>query len=205
MPTCIAPTLRDRKREETHRALARAAYAIVREAGVDAVTAEAVAERAGVSRRTFFNYFPSVEQVLTASIAEFFAAVSVRLEARPADEPVLDGVLAVIDDPLDLDLVERLGVLAAAGQDSAHARALVITEMHAWLDWFEGWLRGRLGPDASDLYVATLASSVMGAGEAAIRTWAADVARGAASPVPRFHDYLARAVGYLRTGLLQAH
>lgn len=82
-PSCVVPTLRDRKREETRRAIAGAAYAIVRDAGVAAVTADAVAERAGVSRRTFFNYFPSVESVLTASVTDFFAALSERLDQRP--------------------------------------------------------------------------------------------------------------------------
>ena len=67
--------------------------------------------------------------------------------------------LAVVTDPGDGDLVERIGVLAAAGEASPHARGLILVELHAWLDWLEGWLRRRLGPDATDLYVATLAST----------------------------------------------
>ena len=62
----------------------------MRDAGFEGLTAEAVADRAGVSRRTFFNYFPSVDSVLTASVTEFFASVGERLDARPVDEDVLD-------------------------------------------------------------------------------------------------------------------
>lgn len=171
-PTCVTTSLRDRKRERTRHDLALAAYQIVRDEGVDAVTAEAVADRAGVSRRTFFNYFPSVESVLTASVAEFFASLSRRLEARPAGEPVRDSLLSVVDDPSDLELVQRIGALAAAGEASPHAKGLILAELHAWLDWFEAWLRERLGPGPTELEVATLASTVVGAGEAALRVWA---------------------------------
>jgi AcrR family transcriptional regulator len=200
MPACLPTTLRERKREETARALARAAYAIVREEGVDAVTADAVAERAGVSRRTFFNYFPSVESVLTASVAELLDAAATRLEARPAGEDVVASVLAVVDDPVDLDLVERLGVLAEAGESNAHARTLMVGELHAWLDWFEGWLRVRLGPGATDLQVATLAATLMAAAEAAMRVWARGATAGSTTG-PTFHEVLADALGHLRPAL----
>ncbi len=200
IPSCLPTTLRERKREETARALARAAYGIVREQGVDAVTADAVAERAGVSRRTFFNYFPSVESVLTASVAELLGAAAARLERRPAGEDVVTSVLAVVDDPVDLDLVERLGVLAEAGQESPHARALMVGELHEWLDWFEGWLRGRLGEGPSDLQVATLAATLMAAAEAAMRVWARDAAGGSTGG-PTFHEVLGDALGHLRPAL----
>ena len=149
----------------------QAAYSLVRDVGFEGLTAEAVADRAGVSRRTFFNYFPSVESVLTASVTEFFASVGARLEARPLDEDVLDSALAVVTDPGDTDLLERIGVLAAAGEASPHARGLILVALHAWVDWLEGWLRRRLGADATDVYVATLASGLVGASEAAFRVW----------------------------------
>ena len=101
-------SLRTRKREDTRRSLTEAAYALVRDSGFEGLTAEAVADRAGVSRRTFFNYFPSVESVLTASVAEFFSLIGACLEARPRDEDVLDSALAVITDPGDDTLVERI-------------------------------------------------------------------------------------------------
>ncbi len=199
-PTCVIPSLRDRKREQTRRAIAAAAYAIVRDEGVDAVTAEAVADRAGVSRRTFFNYFPSVESVLTASVSDFFAALSARLEERPVNEDVLVSVLAVVDDPGDLSLVERIGVLATAGETSPHAKGLILAEFHTWLDWFEAWLRERIGPGPTDLHVATLAAAILGCGEAAIRVWSKSVVAG--EQPPAFHVVLAESLGHLRSGLL---
>ncbi|MBM6405355.1 TetR family transcriptional regulator [Phycicoccus sp. CSK15P-2] len=201
-PTYVVTSLRDRKREETRHALVHAAYTIVRDGGVGDVTAEAVADRAGVSRRTFFNYFPSVESVITASVAEFFASLSDRLGERPEDEPVEVSLRAVVADPSDLDLVERVGVLAAAGEASPHAKGLILGELHAWLDWFEGWLRVRLGPDASELYVATVASALVGAGEAALRVWARHAVAGSEAPVPSFHAAFCETVRILGHPLL---
>ncbi len=196
-PTTTSPAgsgLRASKRERTARDLAEAAYAVVRDVGFDAVTADAVADRAGVSRRTFFNYYPSVESVFTASVAAFFDSVGERLDARPADEDVLDSAVAVITDPGDVELLQRIGVLSAAGESSPHARGLILVEAHAWLDWLEEWLRRRLPPGTDALLVATYAATMLGAAEAAFRVWAT-------SPTGELSVTVARALTHLRTGL----
>ncbi len=114
----------------------------------------------------------------------------------------MDSALAVITDPGDDTLVERIAVLAAAGDASPHARGLILVEMHTWLDWLEGWLRGRLPEGSSDLLVATYASTLAAAAEASFRVWARSV--GTAAPhdhVPSVQDNLAATIAQLRVGL----
>jgi len=67
MTLCTWPptSLRDRKRDRTHADLARAAFALARERGLDGFTIDEAAERAGVSRRTFFNHFQSKEEAVS--------------------------------------------------------------------------------------------------------------------------------------------
>ncbi|MFI2208453.1 TetR/AcrR family transcriptional regulator [Streptomyces sp. NPDC020141] len=65
-PGAQAPPLglRERKRRHTHRLLAATALRLVAERGLDRVTVEDISGAAGLSARTFFNYFGSKEDAL---------------------------------------------------------------------------------------------------------------------------------------------
>jgi AcrR family transcriptional regulator len=56
--------LRERKRAATRLAIAEAARLLTARRGVNGFTVEEVCERAGISRRTFFNYFPTKEDAI---------------------------------------------------------------------------------------------------------------------------------------------
>ncbi|GAA3022066.1 TetR family transcriptional regulator [Gordonia defluvii] len=56
--------VRDRKRAETLRRIHDAAAELTKRDGLAEATVSAIAERAGVSRRTFFNYFDSKEDAV---------------------------------------------------------------------------------------------------------------------------------------------
>nr|WP_245534372.1 TetR/AcrR family transcriptional regulator [Xylanimonas cellulosilytica] len=57
-------SVRERKKRERRRALIDAAQALVRERGLDGVTVEEISAAAGVSTRTFFNYFASKDDAV---------------------------------------------------------------------------------------------------------------------------------------------
>jgi len=60
--------LRERKKKETRHAIHLAALRLVSEQGLGNVSSDDIAVAAGVSPRTFFNYFPTKETALTGSI-----------------------------------------------------------------------------------------------------------------------------------------
>ena len=74
-----SPGLRERKREETLARLTDAAVRLFVKRGFDAVTLDDIAEAAGISRRTFFHYFESKEDLafawLDKSVEDIVAAV----------------------------------------------------------------------------------------------------------------------------------
>ncbi|TYB49012.1 TetR/AcrR family transcriptional regulator [Actinomadura chibensis] len=78
--------LRERKKEATRRALHAAAMRLTAEHGLDDVTVEAIADAAGVSRRTFSNYFGGKEEALLYGAERRMAALLAAFESRPADE-----------------------------------------------------------------------------------------------------------------------
>ncbi|MVZ99190.1 TetR family transcriptional regulator [Actinomadura sp. LD22] len=79
--------LRERKKEATRTALHEAAMRLAVEHGLDAVTVEAIADAAGVSRRTFSNYFDGKEDALLYGDEQRMRALLDRFAARPPDEP----------------------------------------------------------------------------------------------------------------------
>lgn len=64
MHDCCENGLRERKKAATRLAIEQAAVTIACEHGYDAVTVEAIASEAGVSLRTFFNYFPAKDSAI---------------------------------------------------------------------------------------------------------------------------------------------
>src|SRR5690606_21474884 len=62
------PGLRERKKDETRRALREAALRLALEHGPDQVRVDDIAAAAGVSTRTYNNYFSSREQAIVAAV-----------------------------------------------------------------------------------------------------------------------------------------
>jgi AcrR family transcriptional regulator len=84
-----APGLRQRKRQQTRERLTRAAMALFLERGFEATTLDDIAAAADVSRRSFFHYFASKEDVVFAWHEESTAALIAAVAARPASESML--------------------------------------------------------------------------------------------------------------------
>ena len=56
--------LRERRKERVRADMVSAAFGLFSERGFERTTVDAIAERAGVSRRTYFRYFPTKEAVV---------------------------------------------------------------------------------------------------------------------------------------------
>lgn len=84
-------SLREQKRLETHARIEDAATKLVDERGFAAVTIEEICEAAGISRRTFFNYFDSKDTAVLGSPGSEF---SVQQREQFLNEPA-DTILAL--------------------------------------------------------------------------------------------------------------
>jgi AcrR family transcriptional regulator len=102
--TTTQPGLRERKKDATRKALREAALRLALENGPDNVRVDDIAEAAGVSPRTYNNYFASREQAIVAAVtADREARVAAAVAASPVGVPlsaaVTDAVVAQYTSP----------------------------------------------------------------------------------------------------------
>jgi AcrR family transcriptional regulator len=138
------------------------------------VTVEAIADAAGVSPRTFFNYFSSKEDAIVGIAPAQSSALLADLLSRPEDEPLLDALRAVV-----LAAAERL----QAGGDDWVIRHRLIQKHHALAVTRAAWfaeverrmaeeIARRTGLDPGlDVYPALVVSATIGALRVAIDVW----------------------------------
>ncbi|MFD4637554.1 TetR/AcrR family transcriptional regulator [Lentzea sp. NPDC058436] len=104
--------LRERKKAATREALGDAAWSLCVEHGLDRVTVDQIARAAGVSLRTFFNYFSSKEEAVVAGDTATALAFVEEFASRPSDEPVLvalrEALHSIYPSHVDLDRLRQL-------------------------------------------------------------------------------------------------
>jgi AcrR family transcriptional regulator len=129
--------------------LEKAAMALFQERGYARTTVEDIAERAGLTERTFFRYFADKREVLFSGSKELEKGIVDRIESAPQDASPLDAVAAAFEgagadlqDRRDLHFVRaryalvtkhaeiqereliKLASLAAAVTKALHARGV---------------------------------------------------------------------------------
>ncbi|MFP5314610.1 MAG: TetR/AcrR family transcriptional regulator [Actinomycetes bacterium] len=162
---------REQNKLDTRRAIAQAALDLARTHGMGGFTAEQIADQAGVSRRTFFNYFHSPEEALIVSTESFLDRAEAELLARPAEEPILDAMIAALAATTKVENLKDCGDLFRL---SAGNPDLLGTHLLAWeraeariISAVEDRLQGR----ASSLYIHALVGSLLSCAKAAMREW----------------------------------
>lgn len=88
--------LRERKKAATRAALSWAAIRLTVERGFDNVKVEDIAAAAGVSPRTFNNYFAGKGEAITSRHLDRLRRAAGELRARPADEPLWTAVTEAV-------------------------------------------------------------------------------------------------------------
>lgn len=172
--TVPAPSRRELNKAATRQAITDASLALLRAKGPGNFTAEDIAEAAGISRRTFFNYFSSTDAALASIVHNFLDNAIQQLRLRPAQEPLLKSAQAALVALADPKAVAPLAELFALTQQSP---LMSHTELEAW-DHCRAQVfavaRERVAgtPDGQDeLYIHALAGSVISCGKAAMEVW----------------------------------
>lgn len=185
----------------TRAALVETVYDLIEREGVDAITAEHVADAAGISRRTFFNYFTSVEHVVACGADDVFDRVRSALEARPEGESAVDAMVEVVGEVFTVDLLAEATRAWRAVEQSPAARRFALEAYSDHVtDLGREWIRVRLDPATADpLRASVLSAILLTTFDVARRAWL-DAHEGPIDE-PARHGFLAtvrRAVENLR-------
>lgn len=170
---------REQKKRETRQAIRDAALDLAIHNGVEGLTVEAIARKAGVSPRTFFNYFESKEDALVTQAAERSAQVRYLLLKRPAEEAPMRAFYKALlaSDYFSVDPKDRARVRARqrlTQENPAlmthHLGKIAMVERD-----FAAALAERMGVDPSeDISPELLAAMAMSAIRVALRHWVVD-------------------------------
>jgi AcrR family transcriptional regulator len=174
--------LRERKKADTRRALSDAAIKLAFEHGFDVVTREAIASLAGVSLRTFNNYFNGKYEALGYRQSERMRRSIALFRQRPFDEPLWTSMTEALLEPIEDDFAEVGGLPNGVPNraELAEVRKLLMSpdirnavSKSLYDEWVQA-IAERTGTDpARDMYPRLITAVVRAVGDAAMDAYVA--------------------------------
>jgi AcrR family transcriptional regulator len=167
--------LRERKKQETRKALSQAALRLVLERGLENVLVEDVASAANVSPRTFNNYFSSKVEAICAIPMDRAEQIGATLRERPSGELLWDALTAAVlehyegaDQTLDEQQMRRIRLLGTAPELRGETLRIGAAMQRALAEA----IADRTGTDVEqDMLPMILAGAVTAATGVAMRRW----------------------------------
>lgn len=178
MPTTSDQKLWDRTRQAVHAEVAQTAMKLFLERGFEETTIDDIAAAAGISRRSFFRYFGTKEDIVLGDLAAHGELIRRELEARPADEDAWTALLnALRDAPRPSQDAATMLKISKMLYETPSLRARSIEKHLQWQALLTPEVRRRLGvpPDdehdlRADAIVACVLTCLDVAGEAWTRS-----------------------------------
>jgi AcrR family transcriptional regulator len=189
---------RERKKRQTREALSWAVIRLSVERGWGNVTVEDAAAAAGVSERTFRNYFASKAEAVAARHRDRMLRIAAELRSCPPGEPLWDAITSAV--------VSQFGGGEPQSRAWNDAIQLMVTEPDVAGEFLKAnaaaqgdlaaAIAGRTGTDpARDLYPTLVAAAITAATTTAMDHWLR------ADPPVALEGLMCEAFGQLQAGL----
>lgn len=164
-------SLRERRRKRTADTICRAAIDLALEHGLDNVTTDMISEAAGISPRTFFNYFPYKEAVFAPPPLEFQQDELEKFVN--SKQPIADDMVALFIAELDDFSTDREYMLKLHGiaADNPKLMTLRMAAFHEYETQFAQLLKMRLGSKDDDPTPNQIAAVVMAIVRVGFENW----------------------------------
>jgi AcrR family transcriptional regulator len=171
----LAAGLRERKKLETRKNLSWAAIGLaLQRGGLEQVRTEEIAEAAGVSPRTFNNYFRSREEAIGAVAGDRARRVALAFADRPDEEPFVEALADAVVQEYTMGLEPDKGSVFQLRQlmtTNCDVRPFMLNAMTKLEDELAPVIAAKLALPADDLFPRVLAAAVNGAIRVATEYW----------------------------------
>src|SRR6202165_5730466 len=174
MPIAITPIaqgLRERKKQKTRESIQREAMRLIEKQGYDQTTIEQIAAAVEISPSTFFNYFPSKEDVVLYDAYDPVLA-KLMLE-RPADEPLSISFRRVLEEMGGIFDRDR-SIILARGRlwfEVPALRARLFEELEKAQVFMTAQIAQRSGREVDDFETRVAVMVMVAAAMEAMREW----------------------------------
>lgn len=169
----MTSNLRDRRRQQTARDIQLAALRLSLKSGYAAVTTDSIAAEAGISTRTFFNYYPNKQAAVLGTPPQPDSCTAEWIVSSTA--PLTDDLARLLGEMLELKELDRqvVRMIEQVWDSTPELMTVFRNSMDSIAQTLGGMLVRRLGPDreVEAMLVAELATHAL---SHAVRTWAAD-------------------------------
>jgi AcrR family transcriptional regulator len=187
--------LRERKKLKTRAGIQREAMRLFLEKGFAATTIEEIAEAAEISPSTFFNYFPTKEDVvfqdeLDPLILAAFNAQPEGTNAIRALRNAMKTVFSQMTPQQDTVMRERMVLMSSTPE----LRSAMLSQFAGLMDQIAELMAGRVGRTPTDFAVRNLAGALLGVMMSALLIAASD-------PKADLIEVADKALAHLEAGL----
>jgi len=169
-------SLRERKKLATRRALGIAAMRLAIERGLENVVVDDIAAAAGVSPRTFNNYFASKYEAICSLSMDRSRLIGWALRRMPDGMPLLDAITSAVlggpfgaaEEPPDREWLEGIKLVTR----SPELQGEYLRTLHATQTALTETIADRIGADPrADMLPMVLAGAVTAAVQVAMNRW----------------------------------
>ena len=191
----VAIGLRERKKLRTRALIQKEALRLFLEKGFEAATIEEIAEAAEISPSTFFNYFPTKEEVVFQDELDplILAAFNAQPEGTHPIRALRDSMKTVFGQltaEQDNVMRQRISLMSS----TPALRSAMLTQFADLVDQIAELIAGRVGREPTDFAIRNLAGALLGVMMSALLIAASD-------PKADMIDVADRAMAHLEAGL----
>jgi len=191
----VAIGLRERKKLRTRALIQKEAIRLFLERGFEATTIEEIAEAAEISPSTFFNYFPTKEEVVFQDELDplILAAFNAQPEGTHPIRALRDSMKTVFGQltaEQDNVMRQRISLMSS----TPALRSAMLTQFADLVDQIAELIAGRVGREPTDFAIRNLAGALLGVMMSALLI-------AASNPRADMIDVADRAMAHLEAGL----